>query len=216
MIPTFALERAQEILYVLRKGIEDSRLPPSMTVFLDSALAIAATGIFERHPDCYAPDLAQSFAHGIDPFSFPGLRFTRETAESTAINRISGGTIIIAGSGICTGGRICHHLRHNLWRSQASVIFIGFAAQGTLARRIIDGAERVELFGEEISVGARIDTINGFSAHADQQELAGWHRRIEGKQATFLVHGEKSAMDVLAPHLAGSVEMPEPHAAFHL
>jgi len=217
IIPTFALERAQEILYVLRQGIEQRRLPASMAVFLDSPLAIAATEIFERHPNCYSTAVAELFAHGQDPFGFSGLHFTREAADSIAINRIGGGAVIIAGSGMCTGGRIRHHLRHNLWRPEASVVFVGFAAAGTLARKIIDGAEQVELFGEEISVRARIHTINGFSAHADQQELVDWHQQIAGKETTFLVHGEEAEMNELARRLNDvRVEMPQPHQAFPL
>jgi metallo-beta-lactamase family protein len=214
VIPTFALERAQEILYVLRQGIEQRRLPTSMPVFLDSPLAIAVTEIFERHPNCYGTAVAELFAHRQDPFGFSGLHFTRETAESMAINRISGGAVIIAGSGMCTGGRIRHHLRHNLWRPEASVVFVGFAAAGTLARRIIDGAEQVELFSEEISVRARVHTINGFSAHADQQELLAWHGQITGVGATFLVHGEETAMGALRQHLPDAVEMPTLHQVF--
>jgi len=217
IIPTFALERAQEILYVLRQGIEQRRLPASMAVFLDSPLAIAATEIFERHPNCYSTAVAELFAHGQDPFGFSGLHFTREAADSIAINRIGGGAVIIAGSGMCTGGRIRHHLRHNLWRPEASVVFVGFAAAGTLARKIIDGAEQVELFGEVISVRARIHTINGFSAHADQQELVDWHQQIAGKETTFLVHGEEAEMNELARRLNDvRVEMPQPHQAFPL
>ncbi len=217
IIPTFALERAQELLYVLRQGIEQSRLSSSMAVFLDSPMAIAATEIFERHPTDYSTALARLFAQRVDPFGFPGLRFTRDAANSIAINRISGGAVIMAGSGMCTGGRVRHHLRHNLWRPEASIVFVGFAAQGTLARRIIDGARQVELFGEEVSVRARIHTINGFSAHADQQELVDWHRGIADTETTFLVHGEAAAMNALAPHLArGRVQMPAFNQTFEL
>lgn len=216
IIPTFALERAQEILFVLRRGIEESRLPPSMAVFLDSPMAIAATEIFRRHPDCYSANLARLFAEGGDPFGFPNLHFTREPAESIAINRISGGAVIMAGSGMCTGGRIRHHLRHNLWRPEAGIVFVGFAAQGTLGRRIIDGAPHIDLFGEEIAVRARVHTINGFSAHADQQELLAWHRGIADVETTFLVHGEEPVMVALAPHLAAHIEMPTLHRVFEL
>jgi metallo-beta-lactamase family protein len=217
IIPTFALERAQEILYILRQGIEQRRLPTAMPVFLDSPLAIAATEIFERHPKCYGAAVAELFAQGRDPFGFTSLRFTRETTESIAINRISGGAVIIAGSGMCTGGRIRHHLLHNLWRPEAGVVFVGFAAAGTLARQIVDGAERVDLLGEEIPVHARIHTINGFSAHADRQELVDWHQRIADKETTFLVHGEEAEMNELARHLVGvRVEMPQPHQEFPL
>jgi metallo-beta-lactamase family protein len=216
IIPTFALERAQEILFVLRLGIEQSRLPPSMAVFLDSPLAIGATEIFRRHPGCYGSAVADLFARGRDPFGFAGLRFTRDPAESIAINRISGGAVIMAGSGMCTGGRVRHHLRHNLWREEAGIVFVGFAARGTLARQIIDGAREVELFGEPVSVRAQIHTINGFSAHADQQELTDWQHAIAKVERTFLVHGEETAMSVLADKLPGTIEMPCLHQAFPL
>jgi metallo-beta-lactamase family protein len=212
IIPTFALERAQEILYVLRQGIEASRLPPAMAVFLDSPMAIAATEIFERHPGCYSAELARLIARGSDPFGFPNLHFTRETSDSIAINRISGGAVIMAGSGMCTGGRVRHHLRHNLWRPEAGVVFVGYAGQGTLARRIIDGARNVELFGEEIAVRAKIHTVNGFSAHADQPELLDWHGRIAGTDRTFLVHGEMPAMEAMAQGLGDTrVAIPALH-----
>src|SRR5512137_2567783 len=168
IIPTFALERAQEILFFLREGVEKSLLPRSMQVFLDSPMAISATAVFGRHPECYDEETAQLFREGRDPLSLPGLHFTRGTQDSIAINRIARGAVIMAGSGMCTGGRVRHHLRHNLWRKHSSIVFVGYAANGTLARQIIDGAPHVHLFGEEIPVQASIHTINGFSAHADQ------------------------------------------------
>ncbi len=217
LIPTFALERAQEVVYFLRHGIEENRLPPSLPVFLDSPMAISATEVFERHPECFAPALAELFSRGKDPFHVPGLRLTRETADSMAINRITGGAVIMAGSGMCTGGRIRHHLRHNLWRAEASVIFVGYAAAGTLARRIIDGAKEVQLFGEDVPVRARVHTINGFSAHADQGELLAWHDHIAGKRATFLVHGEPAVMKSFAARLAvPRIETPGLHQEFDL
>jgi len=217
IVPTFALERAQEILYVIQGGIASGRLKPSVQVFLDSPMAISATEIFERHPECYGPDLATLFRHGQDPFQVPGLHFTRDTSESMAINRIVGGAIIIAGSGMCTGGRIRHHLQHNLWRRQACIVFVGFAGTGTPARQIIDGASEITLFGETIPVRAKVHTINGFSAHADQQELLVWRRAIGGGGTTFLVHGELPAMTAFASQLTvGRVEMPVLHQQFSL
>ena len=138
LIPSFALERSQEILYYLREGFEQKLLPENIQVFLDSPMAISATQIFRRHPECYDSEALQVLKSGSDPFNLPGLHFTREAAESMAINKISGGAVIIAGSGMCTGGRIRHHLKHNLWRKESSVVFVGYAAHGTLARRIID------------------------------------------------------------------------------
>jgi metallo-beta-lactamase family protein len=217
IIPTFALERAQEILYVLHKGIETSKVPASAQVFLDSPMAISATEVFKHHPDCLEPIVASMFQKGLDPFRLPNLRLTRETADSVAINRITDGAIIMAGAGMCTGGRIRHHLRHNLWRHECSVVFVGFAAVGTPARRIIDGTPSVTLLGEDIPVKAVIHTINGFSAHADQQELVTWHRRISGNEVTFIVHGEMAAMTNLAAKLAAPrVAMPGPNQLYNL
>jgi len=208
IIPTFALERAQELLYYLHEGIEQNRLPASVQVFLDSPMAISATEIFERHPECYEADVAELFREGRDPFHLPGLHFTRETAESIALNRVSG-AVILAGSGMCTGGRVRHHLRHNIWREESSIVFVGFAAIGTLARQIVDGAKQVRIYGEEIPVRAKIHTINGFSAHADQAELLTWHQQIGTPKQTFLVHGEEETMSHFAEKLQNThVEMP--------
>lgn len=216
IIPTFALERAQELLFFLRAGVEQRRLSRSIQVFLDSPMAISATAIFERYPACYEEDTAELFREGRDPFQLPGLHFTREAAESMAINRIVGGAVVMAGSGMCTGGRVRHHLKHNLAREHCSVIFVGYAAEGTLARRIIDGAASVRIFGEEISVRARVYTINGFSAHADQAELLAWHAQA-GAPLTFLVHGDEPAMRAFAKRLTRTrVEMPVLHQQFEL
>jgi metallo-beta-lactamase family protein len=216
IIPTFALERAQELLYYLRVGIEQRRLSRATQVFLDSPMAISATAIFERHPAFYDARTRELFREGRDPFALPGLHFTHEAAESMAINRIVGGAVIMAGSGMCTGGRVRHHLKHNLAREHCSVIFVGFAAQGTLARQIIDGAQSVRLFGEDVAVRARVYTINGFSAHADQAELLAWHAHTRAPR-TFLVHGDESAMQAFATHLRQTrVEMPSLHQRFEL
>jgi metallo-beta-lactamase family protein len=217
VIPTFALERAQELLYYLREGTENGGIPRTAQVFLDSPMAISATEIFKRHPDCYDKEAAALFAQGHDPFDLHGLNYTRETSESMALNRIQAGAVIMAGSGMCTGGRVRHHLKHNLWRNDCSVIFVGFAARGTLARSIIDGAKQVRIYGEEIPVRARIYTIGGFSAHADQAELLAWYRQIGTPQTTFLVHGEEEAMRTFATQLGNvRVEMPETGQQFEL
>ena len=216
IIPTFALERAQELLFFLKAGVDSGQLPRTMQVFLDSPMAISATEIFERHPECYEARTRELFRQDRDPLSLPGLHFTRETAESIALNRIEGGAVIMAGSGMCTGGRVRHHLRHNLGRHNCAVIFVGYASRGTLARRIIDGATSVPLFGEDIAVRARVHTINGFSAHADQVELLAWHAQT-GAACTFLVHGEREVMQRFAAHLtATEVHLPALHQAFTL
>ena len=216
IIPTFALERAQELLYFLSQGIAQGRLAKSTQVYLDSPMAISATEIFRRHPECFEPATAKLFQDGHDPLDLPGLHFTRETAESVTINNIHGGAIIMAGSGMCTGGRVRHHLEHNLGREDSSIVFVGYAAVGTLARRIIDGAKQVTIFGENIPVKARIYTINGFSAHADEAELLTWQKETSAKR-TFLVHGEEGTMRQFAAHLTSTrVEMPGPNQAFDL
>jgi metallo-beta-lactamase family protein len=202
IIPTFALERTQEILYHLRAATADGRLPAQLPVFLDSPLAISVTEVYRRHPECFDAETVELLRSGQDPMRPPGLRLVRDTAGSIGLNRIEGGAVIMAGAGMCTGGRVRHHLRHNLWRAAASVVFVGFAAQGTLARRIIDGAQRVTIYGEDVPVRAQVHTINGFSAHADQGELLAWHRRVGGRERTILVHGEPAAMDKLAELLA--------------
>lgn len=216
IIPTFALERSQEVLFYLREGAESGALPRSMQVFLDSPMAISATEIFLRHPECYDAETAALFREGRDPLRPPGLHFTRETSESMALNRIQAGAVILAGSGMCTGGRVRHHLKHNLWRKDSAVAFVGFAAIGTPARQIIDGKSHVKLFGEPIPVRSRIYTINGFSAHADQAELLAWQRRARPPR-TFLVHGEEGAMGRFAELLQDTeVTMPRVHQQFDL
>jgi len=217
IIPTFAMERAQEVLYYLREGVENGILPVAMQVFLDSPMAISATEIFRRHPECYDADTAAIFHSHHDPFSLPGIHFTRETAESISLNRIGGGTVIMAGSGMCTGGRVRHHLKHHLWREDSSIIFVGYAARGTLARRILDGVKKVHIFGEEIPVEASIFTIGGFSAHADSEELRIWHHGTGQPGRTFLVHGENQSMQAFSRHLKDTeVIMPSLHDGFDL
>jgi metallo-beta-lactamase family protein len=216
LIPSFALERSQELLYHLREGVEQGRLPRNLQVYLDSPMAISATQIFRRHRECFDEETWAVISAGRDPFELPGLHIVRDTAESMTLKQVRG-AVIIAGSGMCTGGRIRHHLRHNLWREEASVIFVGFAAKGTLARQIIDGAAEVRVLQEQVEVNAEIYTIGGFSAHADQQELLNWHARTGNPERTFLVHGEETAMQTLAGHLNDTkVEMPGLHEAFEL
>ena len=217
VIPTFALERAQELLYALHDAMmSNDRLPRAIQVFLNSPMAITATDIFRHHPECLSDEVADLFRDGRDPLAVPGLHLTRESSDSMAINKISGGAIIMAGSGMATGGRVRHHLKHNLWRSDAGVIFVGFAAQGTLARTIIDGAKTVRIFGEEIPVKAKTYTIGGFSAHAGQNELLAWHK-ASGAARTYLVHGDEAVMKTFAPLLKDTeAVMPAMNESFEL
>jgi metallo-beta-lactamase family protein len=216
IIPTFALERAQQLLFVFNQGIEKSRLLPSMPVYLDSPMAISATEIFSHHLEYLQPDAAKLFRSGRDPLALPGLHYTRGRAESVALNTVHGGAIILAGSGMATGGRVRHHLKHNISRAECSVIFVGYAAAGTLARHIIDGQNPVQILGDNYPVRATIHTLNGFSAHADQAGLLKWHGHT-GAARTFLTHGEENAMRAFASLLGNTrVEMPTLNQQFDL
>lgn len=214
IIPTFALERSQEILYLLKRGVTTGRLPRRLPVYLDSPMAISATEIYRRHLDLVDPKWQQGLSDD-DPFDMPGLQFVREASESRKLNGVHGGAVIMAGSGMCTGGRVRHHLRHNIWREEAGIVFVGFAAHGTPARRIVDGADHVPLLGDDIAVHAGIWTINGFSGHADQSMLLDWLGRAGKPRKIFLVHGEPDrGMDALAEALTGrgdNVARPQLH-----
>ncbi|PUB16184.1 MBL fold metallo-hydrolase RNA specificity domain-containing protein [Yoonia sediminilitoris] len=220
VIPTFAMERTQEILFHLKEAIKRKELSASLLVFLDSPMAVSATEIFRRHADGFSDEVRDAMLAGKRPFHPPGVRFTREAADSMAINRIRGGAVIMAGSGMCTGGRVRHHLKHNIWRTECSVIFVGFAAKGTLARQIVDGAKHIRIFGEDIQVKAEIHTINGFSAHADQRELFYWVSKTGKPKKIFLVHGDyDKGMTTMQKELEKKglrVECPTLHAAVDL
>jgi len=216
VIPTFALERAQELLFILHQAVEQGRLPKTIQVFLDSPMAISATDVFRQHPEGLDAATAKLIRDGGDPLAVPGLHFTRDIAQSIAINTIKSGAIIMAGAGMCTGGRIRHHLKHNLSREASSIVFVGYQADGTLGRQIVEGARTVRIFGDDIAVHAHIHTINGFSAHADQAELLAWHQHT-GAPRTFLTHGEAGTMEKFAARLSGTrVEMPALGQGFEL
>ena len=200
IIPTFALERAQELIYLLREMYEEKMLPPCR-VFLDSPLAIKATELFKKHIEYFDKEARDIINRGKDPFSFSYLTYTRSVEESKSINYFKGNSIIIAGSGMCNGGRILHHLKHNLWNSNNCIVFIGFQANGTLGRKIVDGEKFVYIYGEQIKVNARIFTINGFSSHADKLILKNWLSQIRSLSNVFLIHGEKDIMEKFAQYL---------------
>jgi len=197
IIPSFALERSQDVLYYLHEMWEAGDLPSDVRIYLDSPLAIGITRAYERHLKALNPKLVAGLDRGEEPFEFPGVQFTSTAEESRAINRFESGSIIIAGSGMVNGGRVLHHLRHNLWRPNCSVIFVGYQARGTLGRLIVDGANMVRIFGEEIAVRASVHTINGLSAHADRQGIVDWLRG-SGKAHVHLIHGEPNALETLA------------------
>ncbi|HXQ32209.1 MAG TPA: MBL fold metallo-hydrolase [Steroidobacteraceae bacterium] len=216
VIPTFALERAQEILYFLKAATDRGQLPRTLRVFLDSPEAIAATELFRKHREALSPEAAGQFSSGQDPLAPPGLQCTRDRTASRSINAVHSGAVILAGSGMATGGRVLYHLRRELPRPDSTIVFVGYAAGGTPARQIIDGAQSVRLLGESVPVRARVHTINGFSAHADRDELLAWHARIAPRR-TFLVHGEADTMRAFAARLpAGAIDQPVIGQAFDL
>ncbi len=199
IIPAFAVERTQEVLFSLHMLWKDGRIPPDMPAFVDSPLAIKATEIFRRNPRYLDPETQALFDRGENPLSLPNLRFTETTEQSREINTLAGPAIVIAASGMCNAGRIKHHLRHNLWRPECCVVFVGFQAMGTPGRKIVDGAKTIRLLGEEVAVAAKVSTIGGFSSHAGQSQILEWltHFKVNHPQV-FLVHGEQKALDILA------------------
>ncbi len=197
LIPSFALERTQEILWLLHEMFEDKELP-KCRVFLDSPLAIKATQLYNKYPLHLSDEVEWMAAVGKDPFSFKWLETTSTRDESMEINKVRERAIIIAGSGMCTGGRIMHHLKNRLWNPKNAVIFVGFQVKGTLGRRIIDGAKFVRIYNEEIITKAQVHTINGFSAHADQTDLIDWIRPVKGLKTLCLIHGEEEKMEIFA------------------
>jgi len=197
LIPAFAVERTQEILYVLGEFHRQGVLP-DIPIYLDSPLAIKATEIFRKNKKYYDEEAKAIVDKGSDPFNMPNLSFTLSTRESMSINERKGPAIVIAANGMCTAGRIKHHLKHNLWREGSSIVFVGYQAEGTTGRKIIDGTKHVRNFGEMVAVRSKVFTIGGFSAHADQDDLLDWVSHFESTPRVFLVHGEATASQVLA------------------
>ncbi len=205
VIPAFAVERTQEILYYLNYFVQN-RIIPSIPVYVDSPLAISATKIFKEHLEVFDKETQALLEEGDDPFWFPGLAFTRKVEESMAINEVDESAIIISASGMAEAGRIKHHLKYNLWRPESSVVFVGYQAQGTLGRSILEGAKKVKIFGEEIAVRAHVHSISGFSAHADQNGLLKWLNGFEQKpKKVFLVHGEEEGSLALEKKINGEL-----------
>lgn len=194
LIPAFAVERTQEIIFLLAKFWHEGKIPKDLPVILDSPLAIGASEIFIRHPELFDSDSQSLFKQGISPLSMTSLKVTRSMEESQKINNIKGPAIIIAGSGMANAGRILHHFKHNLWRPNCHVIFVGFQAQGTTGRRLVEGAETVKIFREPVLVKAKIHTIGGFSGHADQKELLNWLKpQVHDNLTVALIHGEETS-----------------------
>ncbi len=203
VIPTFAIDRAQSLMYYISRLVREEKIPSTM-VFLDSPMAIDATDIFKRYHFYLDKETQELLNNREHPFAFAGLHFTRTGAQSRAINNIKGSCIILAGSGMCTGGRIKHHLRQNIGRAESTILFVGYQADGTLGRHIIDGAKQVRIHGREYDVNARIAHLNGLSAHGDRDDLVRWLSQLKKPPSRlFLTHGEESAALSLQETLTG-------------
>lgn len=213
IVPTFALQRSQVILYHINELLMENRVP-HLLVFLDSPMAISITEVFERHSELFDDEMSQLMRHKKSPFDFPSLKMVQTVDESKALNHIKGTIMILAGSGMCTGGRIKHHLVTNISRRESTVLFVGYQASGTLGRLIVDGAKRVRILGQYYPVRARIAQLHGFSAHADKNELLQWLSNLKSApRRVFLVHGETEAIkqfgQFLKENTGWEIAMPE-------
>jgi len=190
IVPSFALERAQEVLYYINELLLENAIPRLM-VFMDSPMAARVTEVFQHHPELFDEQMAEFVKQHKSPFNLPGLKVIGSSEESKAINHIKGTIMVIAGSGMCTGGRIKHHLVINITRPQSRIMFVGYQALGTLGRQIVDGARKVRILGQKYKVKAKVIRVPGFSAHADRDELLDWLKELEAApRGVFVVHGE--------------------------
>lgn len=213
VIPSFAVGRTQEILYELNKLKEEKddeefrrkyKILMKAPVYVDSPLAISATEVFRENMDLFDEETKEEMAKGDNPLEFPGLQFTKTADESKALNEDPKPSIIISASGMCEVGRIKHHLKHNLWNPKSTILFVGYQAPGTLGYNIVNGAKTVKIFGEEIAVNARIEYIEGYSGHADQELLMNFiYSFIKKPKHIFLVHGEPESQDILRDKIEG-------------
>ncbi|MDH3756814.1 MAG: MBL fold metallo-hydrolase [Gammaproteobacteria bacterium] len=204
LIPAFTVGRTQDLLYLMAEHFDRWRLD-DWTIFLDSPMGIKATDIYSRYRHLFA---ARLFEPKSDNPELPNLYATLTAEESMTINQIESGAVIIAGSGMCTGGRILHHLKNNIWRPQCHVVIVGYQAIGTLGRRLVDGAEEIKLWGDTYRVRAKVHTIGGLSAHGDQDDLVGWYASFAGRPPVYLVHGEKRGQVPLSKRLRDELSAP--------
>ena len=218
VIPSFAVGRTQEILYELNK-LKDIRTDEEFRhkyrtlmrapVYVDSPLAISATEVFRENMDLFDEETQKEIMNGDNPLEFPGLKFTMSTDESKALNESQEPCIIISASGMCEVGRIKHHLKHNLWNPNSTILFVGYQAPGTLGYSIVHGAKKVKIFGEEIAVNARVEYIEGYSGHADQEGLMNFiYSFIQKPKHIFLIHGEEESQEVLEQKIVTDTKLP--------
>ena len=204
LIPAFTVGRTQDLLYLMSKNIKRWGLD-KWRIFVDSPMGIEATSAYARYRNLYGAHL---FKPGSDLPNLPNITMSRSTEESMMINSIKSGAIIIAGSGMCSGGRIHHHLKNNIWRPECHLVIVGYQAFGTLGRRIVDGVEKIRLWGEYYPVRAHVHTIGGLSAHADQADLLDWYGAFDDHPPVYLVHGEERSQGPLAKKLRERFDAP--------
>ncbi len=201
IVPSFALERSQEVLYYINELLLEKAISP-LKIFLDSPMASRITTVFRNHPELFDEQMTEFTSKLRSPFNLPGLEMAGKAEESKAINNVKGTVMIIAGSGMCTGGRIKYHLVNNISRPQNSIMFVGYQAVGTLGRQIVDGAETVRILGEQRKIKARVVRIHGFSAHADREELLKWLKELKSPpRKIFVVHGETESASNFGDYL---------------
>jgi metallo-beta-lactamase family protein len=219
LIPAFAIGRTQEVLYMLGKHYHEWNLD-RFQIFLDSPMAIETSKVYWEYDHLYDEEATKLRQENGGMPLLPNLRLSRDAEDSMAINRIRSGAIIIAGSGMCNGGRIIHHLKHNLPSAQNHVIIVGYQAFGTLGRKLVDGFESVRIHNEEVSVKARIHTVGGLSAHGDQDDLARWYECMKNRPPVYLVHGERDAQADFKTYLESrckaQVYLPDPGERLNL
>ena len=219
IIPSFAVGRTQEILYEIDKlkeqHVDDQEFMKKYQelmhspVYVDSPLAISATEVFRKNMDLFDDDVKEEIARGDNPLEFPGLKFTRTAEESMQLNESEESSIIISASGMCEVGRIKHHLKHNIWNPKNTILFVGYQAPGTLGNTIVNGAKRIKIFGEEIAVNARIEYIEGYSGHADQEWLLNFiYSFLKKPKHIFLVHGEPEGQKILKEKILETTNIP--------
>jgi metallo-beta-lactamase family protein len=200
IIPSFVIDRAQRMLYELFLMQVDGLIPEELPIFFDSPMGVRATELYRRHADTLSDEVRQRIADGQEPFMPRGLSFVSSPDESRKINDVPFG-LVIAGSGMCTGGRVVHHLKHAVWNPKNHVVFVGYQSYGTLGRRIVDGERELRIAGEDVTVRAQVHTIGGFSAHGDRDDLLAWAKNVGPNPLFFVTHGERQASHAFAASL---------------
>ena len=218
VIPSFAVGRTQEILYEINRLKDEKddeefarkyKTLMKANVYVDSPLAISATEVFRENTNLFEPEIQKEIMRGDNPLEFPGLHFTKTADESKALNEDTRPSIIISASGMCEVGRIKHHLKHNIWNPKSTILFVGYQAPGTLGYQIVNGAKNVKIFGEEFAVNARVEYIEGYSGHADQEGLMDFiYSFIKKPKTIFLVHGEEDSQEILKDKIEEETNIP--------